>query len=148
MTKPQVEIYTDGGAKPNPDGPGGWGVLLKFGDHTKELSGGEASTTNNRMERMAAIMALESLKEPCIVKLHTDSEYLKKGITLWLRTWVKNGWRTSSKQPVKNQDLWERLHEAVQRHEIKWAWVKGHAGNAHNERVDQLATLAREEMTN
>jgi ribonuclease HI len=147
MTKPQVEIYTDGGAKPNPEGPGGWAALLIFGQHQKELSGGAASTTNNRMELTAAIMALEALKEPCKVKLHTDSEYLKKGISEWLPVWVRKGWKTANRQPVKNQDLWERLYEVTQRHEIQWAWVKGHAGHEYNERVDQLATAAREALT-
>ena len=147
MTKPKVEIYTDGGAKPNPDGPGGWAALLKFGSREKELSGGEVSTTNNRMELTAAIMALETLKEPCHVTLHTDSEYLKNGITQWLPNWVKRGWKTTSRKPVKNQELWERLDAATKRHEIRWAWVKGHAGHEHNERVDQLATEAREALT-
>jgi ribonuclease HI len=147
MTQPSVEIYTDGGAKPNPDGPGGWAALLLFGNHKKELSGGEPSTTNNRMELTAAIMALEALTEPCAVKLHTDSQYVKNGITQWMKNWRKNGWRTANKKPVKNQDLWQRLDAATQRHEIKWAWVKGHAGHEHNERVDQLATIARESLT-
>ena len=144
MTKPQVTIYTDGGAKPNPGGPGGWAVLLKFGDHTKELSGGEPSTTNNRMELMAAIMALEALKEPCQVTMFTDSQYLKNGITQWMNNWKRNGWRTADKKPVKNQELWERLDDARQRHTITWKWLRGHAGHEHNERVDQLATAARE----
>lgn len=142
MDKPQVIIFSDGGAKPNP-GTGGWGVVLIYGQHRKELSGGEPNTTNNRMELTAAIMALEALKEPCAVEFHTDSEYVKKGITEWLQGWVKNGWKTASKKPVLNQDLWERLHKATQRHEINWKWVKGHAGNEMNERVDQLATAGR-----
>ena len=147
MTQPQVIIYTDGGAKPNPDGPGGWAALLISGDHRKELSGGEASTTNNRMELTAAIMALESLKQPCKVELHTDSQYVKNGITDWMRNWIRNGWKTASKKPVKNQDLWQRLDEATQRHDITWKWVRGHAGYEYNERVDQLATAAREALT-
>lgn len=147
MTQSQVEIYTDGGAKPNPDGPGGWAALLISDTHKKELSGGEASTTNNRMELTAAIMALEALKEPCKVKLHTDSQYVKNGITQWMHNWRKNGWRTASKKPVANQDLWQRLDAATRRHDISWAWVKGHAGHEQNERVDQLATAAREKLT-
>ncbi len=146
MTKPQVTIYTDGGAKPNPNGPGGWAALLIYGDHQKELSGGESSTTNNRMELIAAISALEALKEPCAVTLYTDSQYLQNGITTWLHNWVKNGWRTAAKKPVKNQELWHRLNTATQRHDINWQWVRGHAGNEHNERVDQLATAAREKL--
>ena len=146
MTKPQVTIYTDGGAKPNPNGPGGWAALLIYGDHQKELSGGEPSTTNNRMELTAAISALEALKEPCIVALYTDSQYVKNGITDWMRNWIKNGWKTAAKKPVKNQELWQRLHAATQRHDINWQWVRGHAGNEHNERVDQLATEAREKL--
>jgi ribonuclease HI len=144
MEKPHVIIYTDGGAKPNPNGPGGWGALLISGGHTKELSGGERSTTNNRMELTAAIMALEALKQPCTVTMYTDSQYLRNGITDWLPKWVRNGWRTADKKPVKNQELWERLHAAAQRHDIEWKWVRGHAGHEHNERVDQLATAARE----
>lgn len=144
MEKPHVTIYTDGGAKPNPNGPGGWGALLISGSHTKELSGGERSTTNNRMELTAAIMALEALKKPCTVTIYTDSQYLRNGITEWLPKWVRNGWRTADKKPVKNQELWERLHAATQRHDIEWKWVRGHAGHEHNERVDQLATAARE----
>lgn len=144
MNKPQVTIYTDGGAKPNPNGPGGWAALLISGDQRKELSGGERSTTNNRMELTAAIMALEALKQPCAVTLYTDSQYVHNGITDWLPKWVRNGWRTADKKPVKNQELWERLYEATQRHEIEWKWVRGHAGHEQNERVDQLATAARE----
>jgi ribonuclease HI len=146
MDKPQVIIYTDGGAKPNPNGPGGWAALLIFGDTTKELSGGERSTTNNRMELTAAIMALEALRQPCAVTMHTDSQYVKNGITDWMRNWIKNGWRTADKKPVKNQELWERLHLATQRHDIDWKWVRGHAGHEYNERVDQLATAARENL--
>jgi ribonuclease HI len=144
--KPKVTIYTDGGAKPNPGGPGGWGVLLIYGQHTKELSGGEVSSTNNRMELTAACEALEALKQPCEVTIYTDSQYLKNGITEWLKNWVKNGWRTSNKKPVINQDLWERLYEDTQRHDIQWKWMRGHAGNKFNEQVDQLATEAREKI--
>ena len=138
---PPVIIYTDGGCKGNP-GPGGWGAILSFGDARKELSGGEAMTTNNRMELTAAIAALESLKRPCTVELHTDSQYLRNGITLWIQGWKAKGWKTASKEPVKNVDLWMRLDAAVQAHEISWHWVKGHAGNELNERADQLATAA------
>lgn len=145
-TKPKVTIYTDGGCRPNP-GPGGYGVLLIFGDEQKELSGGSTGTTNNQMELTAACVALESLKEPCSVTLYTDSEYVKKGITTWMKDWVRNGWKTASRQPVKNQDLWQRLHEATQRHDVTWKWVRGHAGHAYNELVDQLATRARQRYT-
>ncbi|NMN57326.1 ribonuclease HI [Xanthobacter sp. SG618] len=133
-----VEIFTDGACSGNP-GPGGWGALLRFGAHEKPLCGGEVLTTNNRMELMGAISALEALKEPCAVELHTDSEYLKNGVTKWMHGWKRNGWRTADKKPVKNQDLWERLDEALKRHEIRWHWVKGHAGHAENERADELA---------
>jgi len=134
-----VEIYTDGACSGNP-GPGGWGVLLTYGDQSKELSGGEASaTTNNRMELMAAIQALESLTRPTRVRLHTDSAYLRNGIMSWLPTWKRNNWRTASKQPVKNEELWRRLDAAAARHEVEWLWVKGHAGNPGNERADALA---------
>lgn len=145
--QPKVTIYTDGGAKPNPDGPGGWGAILIFGDHTKELSGGAESTTNNQMELTAAIQALNALKVPCEVILYTDSQYVKNGITQWLKNWLKNGWKTSSKKPVKNQHLWKALHEATQRHEITWKWVRGHSGVLYNERVDQLATEARKKFS-
>lgn len=140
----QVIIYTDGGCKPNP-GPGGWGALLMFGEYKRELSGGARKTTNNQMELTAALEALESLKEPCKVELYTDSTYLKNGITSWMKKWKANGWKTASKQPVKNRDLWLRLDAATQRHTIQWKWVKGHANNTHNERVDQLATAARQQ---
>ncbi|HXZ64031.1 MAG TPA: ribonuclease HI [Streptosporangiaceae bacterium] len=134
-----VEIYTDGACRGNP-GPGGWGVVLSYGEHVKELSGGEAApTTNNRMELMAAIQALESLTRPSRVRLHTDSVYLRNGITSWLAGWKRNNWRTASRQPVKNEDLWRRLDAATTRHEIQWLWVKGHAGDAGNERADALA---------
>lgn len=133
-----VEIWTDGACSGNP-GPGGWGAILIAGTTEKDLSGGEALTTNNRMELMAAISALEALKRPCTVDLHTDSEYLRNGITKWMFGWKRNGWRTADKKPVKNQDLWERLDAAITRHEIRWHWVKGHAGNELNERADLLA---------
>lgn len=133
-----VEIFTDGACSGNP-GPGGWGALLRFGAHERPLSGGEALTTNNRMELMGAISALEALKEPCAVDLHTDSEYLRNGVTKWMHGWKRNGWRTADKKPVKNQDLWERLDAALKRHEIRWHWVKGHAGHPENERADELA---------
>ncbi|MCB9456122.1 MAG: ribonuclease HI [Anaerolineaceae bacterium] len=149
MTKPHVTIYTDGGAKPNPDGPGGWAALLLYeaNERTAEkaISGGAPSTTNNRMELTAACEALEALKEPCAVTFYTDSQYVRNGISSWLHNWVKNGWRTANKKPVLNQDLWQRLHTATQRHEIEWKWVRGHAGNRYNERVDRLATQARQQ---
>ncbi len=133
-----VEIFTDGACSGNP-GPGGWGAILRAKGTEKELKGGEALTTNNRMELMAAISALEALTRSCAVELHTDSEYVKNGITKWLAGWKRNGWRTADKKPVKNQDLWERLEEALKRHEVRWHWVKGHAGHPENERADQLA---------
>ena len=136
-----VEIWTDGACSGNP-GPGGWGTVLKYGGTLRELSGGETLTTNNRMELMAAIMALEALKRPCAVTLHTDSQYLKGGIETWMRGWKKNGWRTADKKPVKNIDLWQRLDAAVAAHAIGWRWVKGHAGDPMNERCDELARLA------
>ena len=139
---PDVTIYTDGGASPNP-GPGGWGAVLIFGAHEKELSGGELDTTNNRMELTAAIEALRALKKPCRVTLFTDSVYLKSGITSWLANWVRSGWRTSNRKPVKNRDLWQALDEAAARHEIDWRWVKGHSGNRLNNRVDRLVGKAR-----
>jgi ribonuclease HI len=133
-----VTIHTDGACSGNP-GPGGWGAILSFGGHEKELKGGEPHTTNNRMELMAAIAALESLKRPCAVDLYTDSEYLRGGITGWIKGWKANGWRTADKKPVKNIDLWQRLDAALGAHHIQWHWVKGHAGHAVNERADQLA---------
>lgn len=133
-----VVIHTDGACSGNP-GPGGWGALLQWGDYVKELCGGEAETTNNRMEMMAAIMALEALTRPCTVELWTDSNYLKGGITGWIHGWKKNGWKTADKKPVKNVDLWQRLEAALERHEVAWHWVKGHAGHAENERADALA---------
>ena len=138
---PKVTIFTDGACSGNP-GPGGWGAILAFGDHEKELMGGEPHTTNNRMELMAAISALEALKRPCVIDLHTDSEYLKNGITSWIHGWKKNGWRTSDKKPVKNAELWHALLAAVARHEIEWQWVKGHAGHPENESADTLASNA------
>jgi ribonuclease HI len=134
-----VEIYTDGACSGNP-GPGGWGALLMYGGHSKELRGGEAApTTNNRMELMAAIQALESLTRRSTVRLHTDSSYLRNGVTTWLPTWKRNGWKTASRQPVKNEDLWRRLDDAARRHDVQWLWVKGHAGDPGNERADALA---------
>lgn len=138
---PTVEIFTDGACSGNP-GPGGWGAILRAGPHEKELSGGERATTNNRMELMAAIAALESLKRPSQVALHTDSTYLRDGITRWIHGWRRNGWKTAAKKPVKNVDLWQRLGEAIARHEIEWHWVKGHAGHPENERADALARMA------
>jgi ribonuclease HI len=141
----RVVIHTDGACSGNP-GPGGWGVILQWGGHTRELKGGEAHTTNNRMELMAAIMALETLKRPCDVALHTDSEYLRQGITGWIRSWKRNGWRTADRKPVKNADLWQRLDAAVDRHTVHWHWVRGHAGHDLNERADELAREAITEI--
>jgi len=134
----RVTIYTDGACSGNP-GPGGWGAILKFGDRVKELSGGEPVTTNNRMELSAAIAALEALKKPCTVDLHTDSQYLRNGIMSWIHGWKRNGWRTASREPVKNVELWQRLDQALAQHKIVWHWVKGHAGDPDNERADELA---------
>jgi ribonuclease HI len=134
----RVTIHTDGACSGNP-GPGGWGVILQWGGHTRELHGGEVHTTNNRMELMAAIMALESLKRPVVVDLHTDSQYLRQGITGWIHGWKNNGWRTADKKAVKNVDLWQRLDAAVHRHKVHWHWVRGHAGHDLNERADELA---------
>ena len=133
-----VDIYTDGACSGNP-GPGGWGALLVLGGHERELSGGEANTTNNRMEMRAAIEALTALKRPMKVRLHTDSTYLRDGITRWIAGWKKNGWRTASKKPVKNVDLWQRLETALTTHEVEWFWVRGHAGHPGNERADSIA---------
>jgi ribonuclease HI len=141
----RVTIHTDGACSGNP-GPGGWGVILQWGGHTRELKGGEAHTTNNRMELMAAIMALETLKRPCEVDLHTDSEYLRQGITDWISGWKRNGWRTAARKPVKNSDLWQRLDAAVGRHTVRWHWVRGHAGHDLNERADELAREAIAEI--
>ena len=131
-------IYTDGACSGNP-GPGGWGALLQFGEHERELKGGERNTTNNRMELTAAIAALEILKRACKVQLHTDSTYLRDGMTCWIHNWKRNGWRTTAKKPVKNFDLWQRLDKAIQRHDIEWHWIKGHAGDPGNEAADALA---------
>ena len=136
-----VEIYTDGACRGNP-GPGGWGATLEMGEHFRELSGAEAMTTNNRMELTAVISALEALKRPVPVKLYTDSEYVRRGITEWLKSWKARGWKTADKKPVKNQDLWERLDAVAARHRIEWHWVKGHSGVPGNERVDRLANAA------
>jgi ribonuclease HI len=137
-----VEIWTDGGCKPNP-GPGGWAAILKFRDTIKELSGAEAATTNNRMELTAAAEALEALKRSCDVVLHTDSQYLQNGITRWSTGWVRKNWRSSTGDPVANVDLWQRILAAAKVHRVEWRWVRGHAGNDMNERADQLATQAR-----
>ena len=134
----QVTIYTDGACSGNP-GPGGWGALLRYGKHEKELSGGAPETTNNRMELTGAIEALKALKKPSQVQFYTDSEYLRKGITEWIRAWKRKGWKTAAKKPVKNQDLWRELDSVIQQHEIEWHWLRGHAGQRDNERVDQLA---------
>ena len=136
--KQTVTIYTDGACSGNP-GPGGWGAILIYKDHRKELNGGDAKTTNNRMELIAAIEALNALKPSREVDLHTDSKYLRDGITSWIKKWKTNGWRTASKKPVKNADLWEQLETARSRHEVRWHWVKGHAGHQDNERADELA---------
>ncbi|SEP82731.1 ribonuclease HI [Ectothiorhodospira magna] len=136
-----VEIFTDGACRGNP-GPGGWGALLRFGGHEKQLKGSESLTTNNRMELMAAIAALEQLKRPCVVDLTTDSQYVKNGIHQWLPNWKRRGWLTAAGQPVKNQDLWQRLDEAASRHQVRWHWVRGHSGHPENELADRLANEA------
>ena len=137
-TIPQVTIYTDGACSGNP-GPGGWGALLRYGKHEKELSGGALETTNNRMELTGAIEALKALKKPSQVQFYTDSEYLRKGITEWIHAWKRKGWKTAGKKPVKNQDLWRQLDSVIQLHGIEWHWLRGHAGQRDNERVDKLA---------
>jgi ribonuclease HI len=137
----KVEIFTDGACSGNP-GPGGWAAILRYGKVEKEISGYELETTNNRMELMAVLAALRTLKCPVVVSLYTDSRYLKDGITQWIHSWKRNGWKTSKREPVKNQDLWMALDEAAQRHEIQWNWIKGHEGHAENERCDQLARMA------
>lgn len=137
-TPKAVEIYTDGACSGNP-GPGGWGAILRFNGVEKELCGGEADTTNNRMEMTAVLKALTALTRPCAVEVYTDSEYVKKGMTEWLRGWKARGWKTADKKPVKNEDLWKALDEAASRHRISWHWVKGHAGHPENERADELA---------
>ena len=138
MTEKRVILYTDGACKGNP-GTGGWGVVLEYGEHRKELFGGDVGTTNNRMELIAAIAGLSALKSRCVVDLYTDSVYVKDGITKWLSNWKSNGWRTASKKPVANQDLWEQLDQAVSDHQVNWHWVKGHSGDPGNERADELA---------
>ena len=138
---PMVDLFTDGACRGNP-GPGGWAALLRMGDKERELSGGEPLTTNNRMELLAAIRGLEALKRPCRVTLHTDSMYVRDGITKWVHNWRRNGWRTSDKKPVKNAELWQELCEAASPHRVEWKWVRGHAGHAENERVDELACAA------
>jgi len=143
--KPHVIIHTDGACSGNP-GPGGYGAILSFGNHEKEIKGGEAQTTNNRMELMGAIAALEALNKPCLVELHTDSQYVHQGISGWIHGWKRNGWRTADKKPVKNVDLWQRLDAAIARHEVRWHWIKGHAGHELNERADALARSAIAEL--
>lgn len=139
----QVTIYTDGACSGNP-GPGGWGVILQYGDKRKELCDGEAHTTNNRMELTAAIKALEALKEPCAVELWTDSQYVQQGITEWIKRWQSNGWRTANRKPVQNAELWQQLLALTEKHMVSWQWLKGHAGHAENERCDELARAALE----
>lgn len=143
----KVTIYTDGACKGNP-GPGGWGVFFQYKGNEKEMCGGEVQTTNNRMELMAVIQALETLKRSCRIKLHTDSKYVLQGITEWMHNWKKRGWKTAGNKPVKNEELWRRLDEAVQRHSIEWIWVKGHSGDPGNERADSLANQAIVELNN
>jgi ribonuclease HI len=142
---PPVEVFTDGACKGNP-GPGGWGVLLRYGEHEKELFGGEANTTNNRMELLAVIRALESLKRAVPVRIHTDSQYVHKGISEWIHGWKRNGWRTADKKPVKNADLWQRLDELASQHDVEWRWVRGHSGHEFNERADALANRGVENL--
>lgn len=145
QSKKRVEAYTDGACRGNP-GPGGWGVVLRFGENEKQLYGGEGHTTNNRMELMAAIRALEALTEPCQVRLTTDSVYVQKGISEWLANWKRKGWKTANKKPVKNVDLWQRLDLATQPHEVEWLWVKGHSGHPENEWADRLANQGIDEL--
>jgi ribonuclease HI len=142
---PHVIVHTDGACSGNP-GPGGWGAILTYREHEKELKGGEPHTTNNRMELMAAISALEALKRPSTVEMHTDSQYVQQGISQWVTKWKRNGWKTADKKPVKNVDLWQRLDAAMQQHNVKWHWVKGHAGHELNERADRLAVAAIAEI--
>lgn len=144
-TRKQILAYSDGACRGNP-GPGGWGATLRWNERLRELKGSERLTTNNRMELMGAISALEALKEPCAVRLYTDSNYVRQGITEWLPGWKKRGWKTADKKPVKNQDLWERLDAAAARHTVEWHWVKGHSGDPGNEAVDRLANEAIDEM--
>jgi len=143
----KVVMYTDGACKGNP-GPGGWGAVLNYGKARRLLHGGEADTTNNRMELMAAISGLKELKRSCEIELYTDSQYVRKGITEWMQGWKKNGWKTAAKKPVKNEDLWRQLDEEVARHRVNWHWVKGHAGNPGNELADELANKGVEELIN
>jgi len=145
MSKPSVTIFTDGACSGNP-GPGGWGALLLFNGEEKEITGGEFETTNNRMELMAAIQGLQALKKPCQVRLVTDSNYVKEGITTWIHNWKKNGWRTAGRKPVKNADLWQDLDTAIARHDITWEWVRGHTGHPENERADALANQGMAEF--
>src|SRR5262245_63710929 len=145
VSEPRVTIHTDGACSGNP-GPGGWGAILAFGEHKKELKGGEPHTTNNRMELLAAISALQALKRSCTVDLHTDSQYLRDGIMKWIHGWKRNGWKTADKKPVKNVDLWQRLEQALSRHKVRWHWVRGHAGHDLNERADELAREAIAEL--
>lgn len=147
MSKGKVVIHTDGACSGNP-GPGGWGAILDYNGTRKELFGGEANTTNNRMELKAAIEALNVLKRPCAVEMHVDSQYVKDGITKWIHGWKKNGWKTADKKPVKNVELWQALDEAVLRHELSWHWVKGHDGHPENERADELARMGVAEARN
>ncbi len=141
----RVEVFSDGACRGNP-GPGGWGALLRFGEVEKELCGGEPETTNNRMELMAAIRALEALKRPCQVVITTDSQYVRKGMTEWLEGWKARNWRTAARKPVRNQDLWQRLDELVEQHQVEWHWVRGHTGHPGNERADMLANRGLDEM--
>jgi ribonuclease HI len=141
----KIIMFSDGACRGNP-GPGGWGAVLRFGQHEKKLHGGERETTNNRMELTAAIEGLNALNEKCEVQLYTDSQYVRKGVLEWLEGWKKRGWKTAAKQPVKNKDLWQLLDEAIQRHQIAWHWVKGHSGNEGNELADELANLGTDEV--
>ena len=140
MTDITAHLYTDGACKGNP-GPGGWGVLLRYGEHEKELCGGEADTTNNRMELTAVIRGLQALNRPCVVIIHTDSQYVKNGMEEWIHGWKRNGWKTAARKPVKNAELWQELDRLVASHQVSWQWVKGHAGHPDNERADQLANI-------
>jgi len=145
LSNQQVEIFTDGACRGNP-GVGGWGAVIRYKEHEKQLSGGEQNTTNNRMELMAAIKALQSLTRPCVINLTTDSQYVRKGITEWMNDWKKRNWKTAAKKPVKNKDLWQQLDAATERHQIQWHWVKGHAGHEGNELADQLANRGIDEL--
>ncbi len=145
VSEASIDIFTDGGCRGNP-GPGGWGAILTAGAAEKELWGGEPDTTNNRMELTAVIRALEALKRPVAARLHTDSQYVQKGISQWIHNWKRNGWRTADKKPVKNADLWQQLDRLVAQHQIEWVWVKGHAGHPGNERADQLANRGIDEL--